>query len=380
MSDSLRIALFVHHQLTAGTGAAGSTLTLADALRERGHHVDVFGLELVGPGESLTRQLRFPFAAARRVRRALRRDEYDVIDASTGDLWLLTRAEIARSATVVLTRSHGLEPLGVAARRDGVRRGELELRRRYGLYHGGWRLHEVRRSLRIADAVLVLNRFEREYALALGLPTASIVITAPLMGAGYVTAPDATHESRVLVTGGTQWRKGGYDNGAVVTEVLRRHRDVRVTWLGVSESECDALVDSEKRHRLYPLPSYGPTDVGSLLADHRVVVHLSRFEGWGMLVVEALSHGCIVVGTDAGVIAEAVENSGYVVPIGDRAAALAAIDAALAAPDMAERSHRAAEAARRFAPSRVVEVLEENYREAMRSKGRRSRPRHGASS
>jgi len=371
MGDSLRIALFVHHQLTAGTGAAGSTLTLAEALRVRGHEVDVFGLEIVGPGESLSRQLRFPLVAAQRVRQALRNNEYDVIDASTGDLWLLTRAEIARSRTVVATRSHGLEPLGVAARRDGARRGEMTLRRRYGLYHGGWRLHEVRRTLQIADAVLVLNRLEKAYVTSLRRDASSTVVTAPLMGAGYASTPDATSEPRVLVVGGTQWRKGGFDNAAIIVELLKRHPEVHVTWLGVGVDEVARYVPETVRRRVRALTSFATDEASSLLAGHRVVVHLSRFEGWGMLAVEALSHGCLVVGTDAGVVGEAIASSGFVVPFGDRPATLSAIEAALGASDMAQRSARAAEAARRFEPSRVVAVLEENYREAIRAKSAR---------
>lgn len=374
MGDSLRIALFVHHQLTAGTGAPGSTLTLAQELRSRGHHVDVFGLELTGSGDSLWHQLRFPFAAARRVRHALRSGGYDIIDASTGDLWLLTKSEIARSRCVVLTRSHGLEPLGAAARRAGVRRGEMKLRWRYALYHGGWRLHEVRRTLRIADAVLVLNSREREYVTSLSVAPSSVIVTAPLLGAGYTAEPDATTEASVLVAGGVQWRKGGFDNGAVVGEIVRRMRDVRVTWLGVTELSISAHVDPGDRERVRALESFSPSDVSALLGQHRVVVQLSRFEGSSMFVAEALSHGCLVVTTDTGTAAEAVASSGYVVPLGDRTAAVAAVSAALTAPDVAERSHNAAVSAQRFAPQRVIALLEENYRESMRVKRVRSRP------
>jgi len=368
MGESLRIALFVHHQLVTGTGAAGSTLSLADALRARGHVVDVFGLELAGSGESIARQIRFPFVAAQRVRRALRSHEYDIIDASTGDLWLLTRAEIARSRTVVLTRSHGLEPLGVAARRAGVKRGELTLRRRYRLYHGGWRLHEVRRTLRIADAVLVLNKYERDYVTALRGDQTSTVMTAPLMGPGYAAAPDVTAVARVLVTGGTQWRKGGHDNGAVIAALLERNAELVVTWLGADEASVKEWVTERHRPRVHVVSSATGNDIASLLAEHRVVVHLSRFEGWGMLVVEALSHGCIVVATDVGVVGEVIASSGFVVPLGDRDAAVGAVDAALRAPDWAERAQRAATAAARFEPSRVVTLLEENYFEARRAK------------
>lgn len=378
MGESLRIALIVHHELREGTGAAGSTLHLADALRARGHHVDVIGLELAGGGESLRHHLIFPFLAARRVRAALRRGDYDVIDAATGDLWLMTTREVRQSQSVVITRSHGLEPLGAAARRAGAARGELRLRFRYRLYHGGWRLHEVRRSLLVADAVLVLNGRERQYVTALGVPDRNVMVSAPLMGQGYVESPDATQQPRVLVTGGTQWRKGGADNGRVVRETVERHPDAHVTWLGVDDATCDAIVPTPLRGRLSAVPSFSPEEASALLADHRVVVHLSRFEGWGMLVVEALSHGCLVVGTDVGIVGEAIGDSGYIVPVGDVDAALHAVSEALAAPDVASRSARASASAHRYDPRRVVALLEENYREALRAKHERLNGTRGA--
>lgn len=368
MSDPLRIALFVHHQLTTGTGAAGSTLHLADALRARGHHVDVIGAELVGKQESLATQLRFPFAAASRVRRALRQNDYDIIDATTGDLWTLTSREIRGNRAVIVTRSHGLEPLGVAARREGAARGEITLRRRYGLYHGGWRLHEVRRTLRLADLLLVLNQRERDYAEAIGVSPAAIAVTAPLMGSAYASEVDATTEARVLVTGGLQWRKGGFDNAHVVREIVLRHPQAHVTWLGVTQSDLEGLLTPLERTNVRALPSFSDGEASLLFASHRVVVHLSRFEGWGMLVVEALSHGCLIVGTNTGVVGDVIADSGWTVAVGDRDAACRAVDAALTARDLEERRERAAQAARRYEPSRVVTLLEENYREALRTK------------
>jgi glycosyltransferase involved in cell wall biosynthesis len=371
MGDSLSIALLVHHQLEPGTGAPGSTLVLAEALRTRGHRVDVIGLEIVGTGESLWTHLRFPLAAARRVRRALRQHTYDIIDASTGDLWLLTRREIATSPTAVLTRSHGLEPLGVLARRDGARRRELTLRARYRIYHGGWRLHEVRRTLTCSDAVLVLNERERQYVASLGVDRDDIIRTAPLAGVGFSDAPDAAYSTTVAVLGGTQWRKGGSDNARFIAELLRSHEAVAVTWVGVTSKEIESLIPSDLAPRVRALPSYRPDETGELFRSHAVVVLLSRFEGLPLALLEAMSHGCVVVGTAIGGVEELASVSGGAVAVGDITSAVTAVTTALDASTWSELSRRSAQESRKFAPLRIVDILEDNYRRAIAAKAAR---------
>ena len=368
MSESLSIALLVHHQLVPGAGAPGSTMALAAALRERGHRVDVVGLEIAGTGERLLTHLRFPFAAARRMRRALRNHTYDVIDASTGDLWLLTRAEIARSSTVVVTRSHGLEPLGVLARRNGVRRQELTLRRRYGIYHGGWRLHEVRRTLRCADAVLVLNERERDYVASLGVDRDAIIRTAPLAGVAFADTPDAQFSSSVAVLGGTQWRKGGSDNARFIVDLLRTHDRATVTWVGASPSDVTSAIPSDLQLRVRSLTNYQPEEAANVFRSHAVVVLLSRFEGLPVTVLEAMSHGCVVVGTAIGGLEELVEHSGGSCAVGDVAGAVKAVVAALEESTWRELSARTVASVAKFAPSRIVDLLVENYQRAVAHK------------
>lgn len=368
MGPQLSIALIVHHQLVSGSGAPGSTLTLAEALRARGHRVDVLGLEIAGSGESLLTHLRFPFAAARFVRRAFRTDTYDVIDASTGDLWMLTRREIANSTTAVLTRSHGLEALGATARREGRRRKELALRWRYNLYHGGWRLHEVRRTLKNADAVLVLNESEREFVTSLGVQRDGIVRTSPLAGAAFSAIPDTSCTQSVAVLGGEQWRKGGRDNAQFITELLQTNDTVSVTWLGISSSGVKGAIPSELQSRVRGVEHFDVESANEIFRQHAVVVLLSRFEGLPLTILEAMSHGCVIVGTAIGGLEELARSSGGVVAVGDITAAVSATTDALVPSTWSELSRRSASAAQRFAPSHVVDVLEDNYRRAIELK------------
>ncbi len=113
----MRILLTVHHKLQPDTGAPGVTLNLASALRGLGHDVEVLGFERVLPrlGDRFDKLL-FPIAASSRVARELRRGVFDIVDASTGDLWLLPQQLLAASRTVVVARSHGLEHIAHLAR------------------------------------------------------------------------------------------------------------------------------------------------------------------------------------------------------------------------------------------------------------------------
>ncbi len=62
-----------------------------------------------------------------------------------------------------------------------------------------------------------------------------------------------------------------------------------------------------------------------------VYVQPSRYEGWGLAVVEAMASGLPVVMTDVGVAGELVKNgeTGLVVPVGDESALVSALSEAL---------------------------------------------------
>ena len=367
----MRIALVVHHELVGATGAAGSTLTLAEGLRSRGHQVDVVGTEIVGRGPARLTALRFPSAVARWMRRAEREGRYDLIDASTGDAARLTRREVSSWRTVLVTRSHGLEALGVAARRAGAQRGELVLRRRYGLYHAGWRLSEVRRSLQVADAVAVLNDEESSWVCGhADVPPDHVFRTAPLAGRSFNHGEaDATIEFAVLVTGGLEWRKGSRDALAALARVIQDYPELRITWLGANPRDLESL-DARLASRVTTLSSVSGEDMVSLYQQHSVLLHLSRFEGFGLTVLEAASHGLSIVATDIAGPRDIVGEAGILVPVADVDAVVVALRE-LAAPSRRALWGAAAHlASRRFAPDRVVTLLESNYQSAIGEKAR----------
>ncbi len=70
-------------------------------------------------------------------------------------------------------------------------------------------------------------------------------------------------------------------------------------------------------------------DVPDLMRAADVFVLSSLFEGFGLVVAEAMASGTVTVATDAGGIAEVMSGHGYCVPVGDQEALEAALSAAL---------------------------------------------------
>jgi glycosyltransferase involved in cell wall biosynthesis len=296
----LRVLLTVHHELETGTGAAGSTLAIAEGLERRGHRVEVVGLELLGHRRNATVDaMQFPHAVARLARRRLASGDLDVLDASTGDLAYVRADAVRTSPVAVLTRSHGLEHLNAERRREGARRGELRLRRRYGLYHGGFRLHEVARSLRCADGVLALNDAEAAYVVSsLRIEASRVHRTSELLR--DLPAPSATTEVRdLLVLGPAAWRKGGDVAVRVLDAVLRASPATTASWHGLDDpSAVASRLGSDVRDRVVAAGRYDAAGLATLLASHRLLLFLSRAEGLGMTVLEAMTAGLAVLASD----------------------------------------------------------------------------------
>jgi glycosyltransferase involved in cell wall biosynthesis len=70
-------------------------------------------------------------------------------------------------------------------------------------------------------------------------------------------------------------------------------------------------------------------DVPDLMRAADVFVLPSRFEGFGLVVAEAMASGTPVVATDAGGVAEVMDGIGFLVPVDDEEALRTALTEAL---------------------------------------------------
>jgi glycosyltransferase involved in cell wall biosynthesis len=334
-------------------------------LSDRGHVVDVVGLGLLERARGGTADaLRFPHVVGRLLRRRLDAGDFDVVDASSGDLAYVAVRSVRASSTAVFTRSHGLEHLAVARRRRGARDGELALRRRYLAYHGGLRLWEVARSLRAADGVLLLNESEVQFATtSLHLASERIWTTAPVRRA--LRVEPRSPRRGVLVLGPHSWRKGGDLSVRVLDALLRAGPTLTASWWGLDEpAETAAKLSADVTDRVEFGGAFDASQLVDLLASHRVLLFPSRFEGLPVTLLEALSAQLPVVATDVPGVNELLRGgAGVLVPEGHVDGLVAALRRLLAdEAAQASCSARGLEVAQRYAPGRVVDELVSAYR------------------
>jgi glycosyltransferase involved in cell wall biosynthesis len=254
---------------------------------------------------------------------------------------LAARARPAALATV------GQEHMHVGAHLPGITRA---MRRHYG-------------SL---DALAVLTEGdERDYRELLhGAPTRVVRIPNPVRElAGGAASPDA----KVVVAAGRLNRQKGFDLLIrAFAPVAAAHPDwqLRIYGRGV---ERDALREQILAAELYEhVFLMGPTErLGEELAKGSVFVLSSRFEGFGIVLVEAMSKGLAVVSFDcprgpAEIIADG--RDGVLVPGGDVAALGRALHAVM--DDPARRAQLAA-AAREKARAYDASAIGARWRAAL---------------
>jgi len=373
-ADRLRILLTVHHELATGSGAAGSSLELARALEDRGHAVEVIGFDLLARRRGATPDaIAFPHAVARLLRDRLGRAEVDVVDASSGDLAYVGHGLVRTSACALFTRSHGLEHLCAARRRQGAKLGELALRRRYSLYHGGWRLGEVARSFRTADAALLVNDAEARYATTnLGIAPDRIERTAPIVRPVPSPSTDPLHRD-VLVLGPASWRKGGDVAIRVLESLLRGDERLTASWHGLDDPGTTARsFAGDVVGRIQLEGRYDAAALGALLASHRALLFASRCEGLPVTVLEAQSAGVCVVGSDVPGVHDLLQGgAGVLLPEGHVEGFVGALRLVLEDDEqrtaIVAAAHRVAE---RYRADAVVEGLEATYRAVLARKRR----------
>jgi glycosyltransferase involved in cell wall biosynthesis len=364
--EPLSILLTVHHDLERTAGAAGSTLALADRLVQRGHRVDVVGLDALSHRRgALLDAVAFPHRVTAIVSDRLGRGDVDVVDASSGDLAYFAPRHVRATSAAVFSRSHGLEQLASARRREGARAGELALRVRYRAYHGGFRLREVARSLRAADGVLLLNQAEDDYARdTLGIQATRIWRTAPLLGDVDVPTPRSPARD-VLVLGDASWRKGGDVAIRVIATLLLADATRTASWHGLADPAATAReFPDDLRDRVQCAGPYGRDALGELLSSHTVLLMASRSEGLPLTLLEALRAHIAVVGSDVpGVRDLLASGAGVLVPEGHVEGMTAAVRLLLESPERRGACRAAAvDVVARYGPEHVLDELLSAYR------------------
>lgn len=219
-------------------------------------------------------------------------------------------------------------------------------------------------ELQRASLIIVPSSFVKE---TLGLAPG---ITAPIQvnpyGAPAVTIkavpPPHAGKLRVLFVGGLGQRKG---LSYLLQAVALVKDGVELTLIGRKLSEtCGPLNEATKQHRW--IPSLPHAEVLQEMSRHDVLVFPSLFEGFGLVILEAMSQGLPVITTANGAGLDIITpgEDGFSVPIRSAAAIAEKLDLLAGNPALLGRMKTAAlETARRSSwenyKRRLVELVKQ---------------------
>ncbi len=232
-------------------------------------------------------------------------------------------------STALVTRSNGLERLASDQLRQDAAAGTATLSWRYPLYHGGFRLWEVDRSLTRADGCVVVNDDEVRYVTdRLGIAPERVGRIEHGLDQTFL----ANAQKRTLNAGGIDtpirlcwigsWlhRKGADLLGPALAALKRDGLtfDLKILGSGVDRSIVMQSLPPSLSPRVEIVPHYSRTDLPELLSDREILLFPSRFEGFGLSLVEAMACGVYPVVTQVGVVPRLIVDgqNGTIVPIG----------------------------------------------------------------
>lgn len=326
---------------------------VAHKLREEftalGHRCDVLWSSDIGlrPAWRQIRQLVSPWMAGRAIIRREGRMKYDVLDIASAEGLFMGLFDLIpdKSRAAYICRSHGLEHLNYARMlgdHDVGLRGKSWPRR---VWYPLSRLSQVAVAARLSDAMLVTNEVDRQYAIDKGWQQPDRVRVVPHgISSNFITdAPsrDARRGGGVLFCGSWDYVKGTPYLCDAMQRLHSRGRPVRLTVLGpgVHRETVLAAFAPAVREFVTVIDRAAEDRVMSEYRRHDVLAFPSTYEGFGLVVIEAMSQRLPVVATPAGCAAALVRDgdTGYRVPPRNADALASAILRVLDNPDEARR-------------------------------------------
>ena len=334
---SLSILLVGDYPADPTLGSSKVFYKLREEFAALGHRCDiVFGDEIGGPAGRQIRQAVCPMYAARAIARRADSTRYDVVDvASAEGLWVpLLRRLRARAPAAYVCRSNGLEQLNYRRMLDDAGAGLTQKPWTRRIWYPLSRLTQVERAARRADRLLLLNRQDYDYAVASGwLPADRIDIVEHGVSSRYLEDRPSGGQPRgdgLLFCGTWDHMKG---IAYLVAAMERLHADGRrlpltVLGPGVPASTVMAAFPEAVRPLVRVRPRAPEDEVIRLYRSHDLLLWTSTYEGFGLVLLEAMSQELTVVTTPVGCAPALVRDgeNGVLVPPRDPAAIAAAVE------------------------------------------------------
>jgi glycosyltransferase involved in cell wall biosynthesis len=222
-------------------------------------------------------------------------------------------------------------------------------------------------ELRLADTIFVASRFtaktledfQGKLAPVKVIPYGFPSVTSEKISAGF----NGQRPLKVLFVGGLSQRKGIAYLFEAVSQLGKR---VELTIVGSKASEvvCEPLNKALSQHKW--IPSLANSEILKLMKSQDVLVFPSLFEGFGLVITEAMSQGTPVITTDRTAGPDLISNgeNGWLIEAGSTEAIRTALEEILTNP---ESILKASIAARETARKRTWEAYGLELAEAIKT-------------
>jgi glycosyltransferase involved in cell wall biosynthesis len=322
----LRILIVGDYPDDPRLGSAKVAHKLREAFRAAGHECDALFAPQIGatPSSRQVRQLVAPARAMRAIAKAFRRTgPYDVVDASSAEgLFLGVEKRLGRyRRTAYVCRSHGLEHLNYRRMIEDSAAGIVPKPWSRRVWYPASRLSQVALAARLADRLLLLNEIDRDFALARRWQPADRIDVIPHgVSDGYLTSADAggPRGAGALFCGSWDHMKGISYLVEAFAMLAREGRPVPLTILGCGMPADDVLqaFPHEVRAHVRVIDKVPEEQVIREFRRHDLLVFPSSYEGFGLVVIEAMSQGLPVVATPVGCVPSVIRDgeNGRIVP------------------------------------------------------------------
>ena len=173
-------------------------------------------------------------------------------------------------------------------------------------------------ELEIASRIVVPSKYVQQTLNKAG-PLKALISIIPYCGPPPRSIEAASRRAqigklRVIFVGSLGQRKG---LSYLLKAIEMLGSSVELTLIGMPAGECKPLKDACRKHRW--IPSLPHDDVLREIQQHDVMVFPSLFEGFGLVILEAIACGVPVIATPNGAAPEVLTDGedGFIVPIRD---------------------------------------------------------------
>jgi glycosyltransferase involved in cell wall biosynthesis len=358
-------------------GSAKVAHKLRAEFRSLGHECDALFAGDLGPrprGRHM-RQALSPVLAFRACARAIEARDYDVVDiASAEGHWLRRFRWVEGFGHVaVVARSHGLEHLNYDRMLADAHAGLLRKPWSRRLWYPAVRLTQVAAAARVADRMIVLNTHDQNYVIQHGWKTASTVDLIPHGVPARFLEPidlELPRGKGVLFCGTWDHVKGvSYLAGAWRLLADSGHQiPLTVLGPGVPAQQVLDSFSPASRPLVTVIPRSSEEQVFQAYRDRGIFVSTSTYEGFGMVVLEAMSQRLPVIATPVGCAASLIRDgdNGLLVPTRFAPGIAEAVVRLYNDPDQRRRlGNRAAASVAEMSWRKTAELTLQSYRFAL---------------